>query len=130
MLNDSSGVTIELWGSADELDEFERALGSGPPLARIDSFERGTDAEVTVERQVFMRYRGQGWEIPVTLPGGRFDVVAADALETEFTKAYETFFGRAIADLTIETVSWSVRVSSVREHPPRVQPVAPEAEHG
>ncbi|MEO1065200.1 MAG: hydantoinase/oxoprolinase family protein [Actinomycetota bacterium] len=94
--------------------------------AEAESFvRRGTDAELTVERQVFMRYRGQGWEIPVTLPGGRFDVVAADALETEFTKAYETFFGRAIADLTIETVSWSVRVSSVQEQPPRVQPVAP-----
>ena len=38
MLNDSSGVTIEVEGSAEALDDFQRALHEeAPPLARIDS---------------------------------------------------------------------------------------------
>lgn len=79
------------------------------------SFVRqGTDAEVVTERYVSMRYVGQGWEIPVTLDEHVvFDHFAAEVLTTEFTKAYEEFFGRAIDDLAIEAVSWSVRVSSV-----------------
>ena len=33
----------------------------------------GTDADVVVERQVAMRYKGQGWEIPVRLGASAFD---------------------------------------------------------
>ena len=83
-----------------------------------ESFVRqGTDAELVVERQVSMRYKGQGWEIPVRLDAGSFDEFAAESLAGVFTKAYEQFFGRAINDLAIEAVSWSVRVASVQERP-------------
>ncbi|MGA9277619.1 hydantoinase/oxoprolinase family protein [Ilumatobacter sp.] len=93
--------------------------GSNRVLAELTdeamSFVRqGTPSEVTVERQVSMRYAGQGWEIPVMLDeDSTFDDFAAELLSAKFTKAYEEFFGRAIDDLAIETVSWSVRVSSV-----------------
>ncbi len=73
--------------------------------------------ELTVERRVAMRYKGQGWEIPVTLGPGTFDQFAAEMLTEVFTKAYEEFFGRAIDDVDIEAVSWSVRVASVVERP-------------
>ncbi|MEM7273526.1 MAG: hydantoinase/oxoprolinase family protein [Actinomycetota bacterium] len=86
---------------------------------------RGTDAPTTVERQVSMRYRGQGWEIPVTVPDGPFDRLAAEALLNEFTKTYERFFGRAIDGLAIEAVSWAVRVASVQEPPPPATPARP-----
>ena len=93
------------------------------------SFVReGTSASVTVERQIAMRYKGQGWEIPVTLDDGPFDNMAAELLGTKFTKAYEEFFGRAIDDLTIEAVSWSVRVASVVEPPARIE-LATEFDH-
>ncbi|MEO0492804.1 MAG: hydantoinase/oxoprolinase family protein [Actinomycetota bacterium] len=86
----------------------------------------GTAAEVTIERQVAMRYKGQGWEIPVRLGpipehGTPFDEMAAELLGAQFTKAYEEFFGRAIDDLAIEAVSWSVRVASVVETPTPVE---------
>jgi N-methylhydantoinase A len=90
-----------------------------------ESFVRqGTDAELTVERQVSMRYKGQGWEIPVRLNSGQFDAFAVDGLIATFTKAYEEFFGRAIDDLAIETVSWSVRVASVLDQPPILELVS------
>ena len=67
------------------------------------------------------RYKGQGWEIPVKLPDGKFDEFAASGLGATFTKAYEEFFGRAILDLAIETVSWSVRIASVVPQPDLVE---------
>ena len=82
---------------------------------------QGTTADVTVERQVAMRYKGQGWEIPVRLGDTPFDEMAAELLGAEFTKAYEEFFGRAIDHLAIEAVSWSVRVASVVEAPEPVE---------
>ncbi|MGH1492191.1 MAG: hydantoinase/oxoprolinase family protein [Acidimicrobiales bacterium] len=90
--------------------------------AEAEAFVRqGTDDDVTVERQVAMRYKGQGWEIPVRLGNEVFDQFAAELLGNVFTKAYEEFFGRAIGGMTIEAVSWSVRVASVRERPDRLQ---------
>ena len=89
--------------------------------AEAEAFVRtGTSAAVAVEREVLMRYRGQGWEIPVALPQGDFDEIAAQELVNAFVKAYESFFGRAIDGLTIEAVSWSVRVSAERVSPPPV----------
>ena len=86
-----------------------------------ESFVRqgaGTDVDVVVERQVSMRYKGQGWEIPVRLSDiERFDELGAQALGAAFTKAYEDFFGRAMHDLTIETVSWAVRVATAQDLP-------------
>ena len=91
--------------------------------AEAEAFVRmGTSEAVTVEREVLMRYRGQGWEIPVALAQGDFDEIAAGELTTTFVKAYEAFFGRAIDGLAIEAVSWSVRVSSRREAPGLVEP--------
>ena len=90
--------------------------------AEAEAFVRmGTSEAVTVEREVLMRYRGQGWEIPVALPHGAFDEIAAQELTTTFVKAYEAFFGRAIEGLAIEAVSWSVRVSSQRAAPELVE---------
>ncbi len=93
-------------------------------MVEAESFVRqGTDAELIVERQVSMRYKGQGWEIPVRLGSGSFDEFAAESLANVFTKAYEEFFGRAIEGLAIEAVSWSVRVASVLDRPEVLQMV-------
>ncbi len=83
--------------------------------------DRSGESETIVERQVSMRYAGQGWEIPVRLDDGEFDEFAADLLAGKFTKAYLEFFGRAIEDLTIEAVSWAVRVSTRQAPPPLVE---------
>lgn len=90
-----------------------------------ESFVRqGIDAALTIERQVSMRYKGQGWEIPVRLESGTFDGFAAEGLGATFTKAYEAFFGRAIDDLAIETVSWAVRVASEQKQPEMLELIA------
>ncbi len=118
-------ATRSFYTTSDDFDT-EGVRGMLDELtAEAETFVRtGTSDAVTVEREVSMRYRGQGWEIPVTLPLGGFDEIAAQELINAFVKAYEAFFGRAIDGLAIEAVSWSVRVSAVRDAPQPVEPVA------
>jgi N-methylhydantoinase A len=106
----TSTVDFDVEGSNQVLASLtDEAMSFVQPALSEDA-----EATLTVERQVSMRYAGQGWEIPVALDAdSSFDEFAAELLSAKFTKAYEEFFGRAIDDLAIETVSWSVRVSSI-----------------
>ncbi|TAA64326.1 hydantoinase/oxoprolinase family protein [Shinella sp. JR1-6] len=75
--------------------------------------EGGLDRETPViERTLFMRYAGQGWDIPVPLDVEQFDAVSAVKIAGLFEREYERFFGRAIEGLAVEIVSWSVKASS------------------
>ena len=76
------------------------------------------------ERWVFMRYAGQGWEIPVRLDAAPFDHLGGELLANRFEKAYEEFFGRAIAGLAIEAIGWAVRVATPRPPVDRIERVA------
>ncbi|MBD8554983.1 hydantoinase/oxoprolinase family protein [Rhizobium sp. CFBP 8762] len=90
--------------------------------------EGGMDAGAPiVERTLFMRYAGQGWDIPVPLLEETFDAASTGSIHARFTQAYEQFFGRAIDGLDVEIVSLSVKVSSPL---PAVTPVAAVDEAG
>ncbi|UWU24553.1 hydantoinase/oxoprolinase family protein (plasmid) [Rhizobium sp. CB3060] len=78
----------------------------------------------TIERTLFMRYAGQGWDIPVALEDDRFDAASAEKITALFEREYERFFGRAIEGLDIEIVSWSVKASSPLPPVDRVPPIA------
>lgn len=65
-----------------------------------------------IERTLFMRYAGQGWDIPVSLATERFEATSAASISGAFQEEYERFFGRAIEGLEVEIVSWSVKASS------------------
>ena len=106
----TSTLDFDVGGSNEVLASLtDEAMSFVRPALADDA-----EAILAVERQVSMRYAGQGWEIPVALDDdSTFDEFAAELLSAKFTKAYEEFFGRAIDDLAIETVSWSVRVSSI-----------------
>jgi len=83
--------------------------------------------EPVVEAKVYMRYVGQGWEIPVMLPPGLlggFDGDASSILRADFEAAYTRFFGRPIDGLDIEVISWAVKASSPLPPVARVAPVA------
>ena len=63
-------------------------------------------------RVAYMRYQGQGHEIAVTLPAGKLTGRDAATLARHFSKAYHALYGRAIPNLGIEIMSWSVTVST------------------
>lgn len=64
------------------------------------------------QRTVYMRYAGQGHEIPVDLPEGPFDGAAAQALHERFEARYASLYGRSLPHIAAEAVSWSVAVEA------------------
>ncbi len=90
-----------------------------------ERFARAGAPEAELEREIkaYMRYQGQGWEIVVVLPNR--DFVPADATEIRslFEAEYIRLFGRALEDLDIEIMNWSVQARSVRAEVRRIEPV-------
>ncbi|HBK07301.1 MAG TPA: methylhydantoinase [Acetobacteraceae bacterium] len=71
-------------------------------------------------RTAFMRYKGQGHEIAVSLDGAALD---AAALRAVFETTYAQLFGRIIPGLEIEVVTWTLALSQPHALPtadPRV----------
>jgi len=83
--------------------------------ATAEGFVRaGTDGEIIREITAFMRYAGQGWEIPVALPDRAFTDADTAMIEKAFKERYAQFFGRAVEGPEIEFVTWSVKAQDVR----------------
>ncbi len=78
------------------------------------------DAETTTKLTAFMRYSGQGWEIPVNFPYKTFSDADKAEILAAFEDAYRVLFGRVIDGLGIEIVNWSLVVASVL---PETEPV-------
>ena len=77
-------------------------------------------AETTTRLTAFMRYAGQGWEIPVVLPAKTFTDSDGAEIMAAFEAAYRTLFGRVIDGLDIEITNWSLVVASVLPPTPAV----------
>ncbi len=71
------------------------------------------DADTSSKLTAFMRYAGQGWEIPVSLPYKPFADSDKSEIQDAFEAAYEMLFGRTIDGLAIEITNWSLVVASV-----------------
>jgi N-methylhydantoinase A len=69
----------------------------------------GSGGRLLIERKAFMRYRGQGWEIAVTLPNETLGPDGGEKLRTLFEAQYAQLFGSPLAGLDIEVMNWSVR---------------------
>lgn len=80
------------------------------------------DAVPEFSLRAFMRYVGQGWEIPVDLPDAPLGADCAARLRARFEAEYERLFGRVIAGQAVEIVSWSVRASTPEPEVPRAAP--------
>jgi N-methylhydantoinase A len=81
-------------------------------------------SELTESRAAYMRYVGQGHEIPVKLPDRPLREEDAETLRREFERVYEEMFARFIPHAAIEVLTWTVTVSTT------VTPPAPSAAPG
>lgn len=80
-----------------------------------ESFVReGTEGEIQREITAYMRYAGQGWEIPVALPDRDFTAADEAMIEQSFKERYAQFFGRAVEGPHVEFVTFSVKAQDVR----------------
>ena len=86
--------------------------------ATAEGFVRaGAAGEIRREVTAFMRYRGQGWEIPVPLPDRAFGPADREVIEEAFRARYAQFFGRPVEGPEIEFVTWSVKAQDERPAP-------------
>ncbi len=112
-------------GLFQRLDQFD-ASSVNATLAELEKEATAfvsagaQDAKTTTRLTAFMRYSGQGWEIPVVLPYETFVDADAAKILTAFEAAYQTLFGRVIDGLGIEITNWSLVVASVLPETPSV----------
>lgn len=78
------------------------------------------DANIKTEYKVYMRYAGQGWEIPVPLTVQHITKPNTADYKACFEREYEQLFARTVAGMEIEITVWSVNAYT---EPPEVRPV-------
>lgn len=66
------------------------------------------DANIKTEYKVYMRYAGQGWEIPVPLTVQHITKPDTADYKACFEREYEQLFARTVAGMEIEITVWSV----------------------
>ena len=81
------------------------------------------DAELEIERKAYMRYVGQGWEIPVILPNRVLEANDAAILRALFEAEYERLFGNPLDGLDVEVMNWSVKAASLVAAVDQIKPV-------
>ncbi|CAM4260394.1 hydantoinase/oxoprolinase family protein [Bordetella muralis] len=92
----------------DEVASFLRETGHGDDAIR--------------ELRAYMRYAGQGWEIPVDAPTGELNDASLEVLRANFVRAYTQLFGHEVAGLDVEVVSWALSLRTETEMPARIEP--------
>ena len=105
------------------LDGFDGAIVTAlfaALRAEATEFVRSCDPQATVlaEHKVYMRYIGQGWEIPVILPDAVTDMPTAPAFLTLFEAEYTALFGRTVTGLAVEITVWAVNATTPVATPP------------
>ncbi|MFC0269599.1 hydantoinase/oxoprolinase family protein [Kushneria aurantia] len=83
--------------------------------------ETGYRGEIERELRAYMRYAGQGWEIPVEVDRETLGEEEIDRLRRDFIAEYGRVFGHAVDDLDVEVVSWSLTLrtppAEIEQHP-------------
>ena len=104
-------------GHFQRLDAF-RASAVNRLLEELEAealsfVKRGAGKVATRTRlTAFMRYMGQGYEIPVVLPQKTFSDKDIDEIQGAFDTAYTQLFGRTIEGLAVEITNWSIVVET------------------
>ncbi len=90
--------------------------------AEATGFVRTCDAvsPILSEFKVYMRYTGQGWEIPIDLTEAQAMAPDAATFEALFEQEYTKLFGRPVAGMDIEITVWSVNATTPPETVARV----------
>ncbi|SEF96315.1 hydantoinase/oxoprolinase family protein [Bosea lathyri] len=68
----------------------------------------GWSGEILTDYKVYMRYAGQGWEIPVTLTSQEARAADPAVILQRFEREYINLFGRTVRGLEAEITVWSV----------------------
>ena len=99
------------------LDQFDHVAASHlleELREESESFVRTCDKKAAIDTQVklYMRYTGQGWEIPVTLNHSQSKTLSTQLLKSRFEEEYKNLFGRGVQGMSIEITVWSVNTTT------------------
>ena len=85
-------------------------------------FVRSCDstAKIMADYRVYMRYAGQGWEIPISLTADQAKNPDASVFLELFERDYANLFGRSVEGMEPEITVWSVNAYTPS---PEVEPV-------
>ena len=74
------------------------------------NFVRSCDenSQLTSNFKVYMRYSGQGWEIPISFLQKEIRTPSKEVFQKKFEHEYKKLFGRAVLGMQIEIVVWAV----------------------
>ncbi len=95
-----------------DLDAINRLLTETVAEAEAVVRMGAPDGPLDVRKSAFMRYRGQGHEIDVTLPANALTPEDIEVLRNRFEAEYRRLFVRAVPGMTIEILNWLVTVST------------------
>lgn len=70
------------------------------------------DAPIACEYKAYMRYSGQGWEIPVPLTTAQAQHPDVDVYQSLFETEYSALFGRVVDGMDIEITVWAVNATT------------------
>ena len=84
-------------------------------------------APTTEERLAFMRYVGQGHEIPVPLPVRALEEADIEALRAAFDQEYARFYDRPVPGSDVEVMSYAVTVATIPDGGAAPTPAAAQA---
>lgn len=70
---------------------------------------------ILAEFKVYMRYSGQGWEIPISLTEEQAMAPDAATFLARFEEDYAKLFGRTVAGMDVEITVWSVNATTPPE---------------
>ena len=125
-------IAYEIVRSAlQRIDQFDAAAANALLAAMRAEAEpivrRGAgDAALTETRSAFMRYRGQGHEIAVSLPTRPYQDADAAALHAVFEDAYRRLYSRVIPGVEVEILSWVLLLSAPPPAETAARPPVPE----
>ena len=108
---DADAATRLLGDLAAEAHEVVAAGAAGQPTTEV--------------RAVYMRYVGQGHEIPIPLPNRPLEPGDREVIRQEFERVYAEMFARFIPSAAIEILTWTVTVSTPRVLPAPLGPTPP-----
>lgn len=74
------------------------------------NFVRSCDenSQLTSNFKVYMRYSGQGWEIPISFLKNEIRKPSKEVFQKKFEDEYTKLFGRAVLGMQIEIIVWAV----------------------
>jgi len=85
-----------------------------------------TTAKLRADIRLYMRYSGQGWEIPVDLSAELAAAPDAAGFQRLFEQEYETLFGRVVEGMDVEITNWAVNAATMVAKPAPITPLPPE----